>query len=325
MKLQRRQFLQAIAGAAALPPAFSPARAESYPSRPVHLIVGQAAGSGSDIFGRLIGQWLSDRLGQPFIIDNRPGASGNLAAEVVVRAPADGYTVLFANNANTINATLYEKLDFNFIRDFSPVAGMLSVPPVMEVTPSFPAKTVPEFIAYAKTNPGKVNMASAGTGSTSHMCGELFKYLAGVNLLHVPYRGTSPALVDLIAGQVQVMFDVIASSKEFVISGRLRALAVTTSTRSDVLPDVPAVSDFMPGYDASAWGGICAPKNTPSDVIARLNTEINKGLADPTMKARLAELGATALPGSPDNFASFLVNETEKWSKVIQFSGTKAD
>lgn len=308
-----------------MPPTLRFAKADGYPTRPVRFIVGQAAGSGSDIFGRLIGQWLSDRLGQPFVVDNRPGASGNLAAEVVVRAPADGYSVLFANNSNTINATLFRKLDFNFLQDFAPVANILSVPLVMEVTPSFPAKTVPEFIAYAKANPGKVNMASAGTGSTSHMCGELFKYMTGVNLLHVPYRGTSPALVDLIAGQVQVMFDVIASSKEYVASGRLRALAVTTTTRSDVLPDVPPISDFVPGYDASAWGGMCAPKGTPADVIAKLNTEINKGLADPAIKARLADLGAAGLPGSPSDFGKFLVSETAKWAKVIQFSGTKVD
>jgi len=313
------------AGAAMSPAASRLARAQAYPARPVRFIVGQAAGSGSDIFARLMGQWLSDRLGQPFIVENRPGATGNLAAEAVVRAPGDGYTVLFVNNSNTINATLFEKLDFNFIRDFAPVAGILSVPCVMEVNPALPVRTVPEFIAYAKANPGKINMASAGTGSTSHMCGELFKFMAGVNLIHVPYRGTSPALVDLIAGQVQVMFDVIASSKEYVSSGRLRALAVTTVNRSNVLPDIPPVSDFVPGYDASAWGGICAPKDTPAEIIVRLNTEINAGLADPTVKARLADLGATVLPGSPDEFGRFLINETEKWGKVIKFSGTKLD
>jgi tripartite-type tricarboxylate transporter receptor subunit TctC len=310
---------------AALPAASRLAHAQAYPTRPVRFIVGQAAGSGSDIYARVIGQWLSDRLGQPFVVDNRPGATGNLAAEAVVRASADGYTVLFANNSNTINATLYEKMDFNFNRDFAPVAGILSVPLVMEVNPSLPARTIPEFIAYAKANPGTINMASAGTGSVSHMCGELFKFLTGVNLVHVPYHGTSPALVDLIAGQVQVMFDVIASSKEYVESGRLRGLAVTSATRSDVLPALPPVGDFVPGYEASAWGGMCAPRDTPTEVVGRLNAEINAGLANPTVKARLADLGATGLPGSPADFGQFLVEDTNKWGKVIKFSGTKVD
>jgi tripartite-type tricarboxylate transporter receptor subunit TctC len=325
MKLPRRKFLQMATATAVLPAASRLANAQAYPTRPVRFIVGQAAGSGSDIYARVIGQWLSDRLGQPFIVDNRPGATGNLAAEAVVRASPDGYTVLFANNSNTINATLFEKMDFNFIRDFAPVAGILSVPLVMEVNPSLPARTVPEFIAYAKANPGKINMASAGTGSVSHMCGELFKFLTGVNLVHVPYHGTSPALVDLMAGQVQVMFDVIASSKEYVGSGRLRGLAVTTATRSDVLPALPPVGDFVPGYEASAWGGVCAPRDTPTEVISRLNAEINGGLADPTVKARLADLGATGLPGSPADFGRFLVEDTDKWGKVIKFSGTKVD
>ena len=325
MKLPRRKFLQMATAAAALPAASCLANAQAYPTRPVRFIVGQAAGSGSDIYARVIGQWLSDRLGQPFVVDNRPGATGNLAAEAVVRASADGYTVLFANNSNTINATLYEKMDFNFIRDFAPVAGILSVPLVMEVNPSLPARTVPEFIAYAKANPGTINMASAGTGSVSHLCGELFKFLTGVNLVHVPYHGTSPALVDLIAGQVQVMFDVIASSKEYIGSGRLRGLAVTTATRSDVLPALPVIGDFVPGYEANAWGGLCAPRDTPAEVISRLNAEVNAGLADPTVKARLTDLGATGLPGSPADFGRFLVEDTDKWGKVIKFSGTKVD
>jgi tripartite-type tricarboxylate transporter receptor subunit TctC len=325
MKLPRRSFLQLAVGTAAFPAISQIARADVYPTRPVHVIVGQAAGSGSDIFARVMSQWLSERLGQSFIVESRPCATGNIATEVVTKASPDGYTLLFVNNSNTINATFYDNLNFKFIRDIAPVAGILSVPLVMEVNPSFPAKTVPEFIAYAKANPGKINMASAGTGSTSHMCGELFKFMAGVNMLHVPYHGTSPALTDLIAGEVQVMFDVIASSMEHIKSGQLRALAVTTATRSDILPDTPTIADFVPGYDASAWGGIGAPKDTPAEIIDRLNKEINAGLADSKVKARLADLGATVFPGSSIEFGKFLVSDTEKWSNVIKFSGAKPD
>ena len=325
MKLPRRTFLHLAAGTAALPAVSRIASADSYPARPVRFIVGQAAASGSDIFARVMAQWLSERLGQPFIVENRPGATGNIATEVVAKAAPDGYALLFVNNSNTINATLYDNLNFKFGRDIAPVAGILSVPLVMEVNPAFPAKTLPEFIAYAKANPGKINMASAGTGSTSHMCGELFKFMAGINLLHVPYHGTSPALTDLMAGQVQVMFDVIASSMEYVRSGKTRALAVTTAMRSQILPETPTVSDFVPGYDASAWGGVGAPRDTPAEIVDILNKEINAGLADPKVKARLAELGATVLPGSSAEFGQFLTDDTQKWAKVIKFSGAKPD
>jgi tripartite-type tricarboxylate transporter receptor subunit TctC len=325
MKLARRSFVGLAASTAAFPVLSRLAIADTYPTRPVHLIVGQAAASGSDIFAREMGQWLSESFGQSFIIENRPGATGNIATEAVAKASPDGYTLLFVNNSNTINATLYDNLNFKFSRDIAPVAGILSVPLVMEVNPSFPAKTVPEFIAYAKANPGKINMASAGTGSTSHMCGELFKLMTGVNMLHVPYRGTSPALADLIGGQVQVMFDVIASSMEYVKSGKLHALAVTTAVRSEILPDAPTVADFVPGYDAAAWGGIGAPTGTPKETIDKLNTEINTGLADSKVKARLAELGATILPGSSAEFGRFLTDDIRKWSNVIKFSGTQPD
>jgi tripartite-type tricarboxylate transporter receptor subunit TctC len=325
MKLPRRSFIRLALGTAAFPAISRIASADTYPTRPVHLLVGQAAGSGSDIFARVIGQWLSERFGQSFIVENRPGATGNIATEVVAKASPDGYTLLFVNNSNTINSTLYDNLNFKFSLDIAPVAGILSVPLVMEVNPSFPAKTVPEFIAYAKANPGKINMASAGTGSTSHMCGELFKYMAGVNMLHVPYHGTSPALVDLMAGQVQVMFDVIASSMEYIKSDKLRALAVTTTTRSEILPNTATIADFVPGYDASAWGGIGAPRDTPPEIIDRLNKEINAGLADPKVKARLADLGATVLPGSAVEFGKFLAEDTQKWGNVIKFSNVKPD
>jgi tripartite-type tricarboxylate transporter receptor subunit TctC len=323
--LERRAFLRLAAGIVGAPAVIRSASALDYPTRPIRLLVGQAAGSGSDIFSRLIGQWLSDHLHQPVVVENRAGATGNIAAEAVARAEPDGYTLLFVNNSNTINATLYEHLDFNFVQDFAPVAGVLSVPLIMEVNPAVPARSVAEFIAYAKANPGKINMASAGTGSTSHLCGELFMYLTGTELLHVPYRGTSPALADLMAGQVQVMFDVIASSQQYVAAGKLRALAVTTAARSDVLPGVPPVGDFAAGYDASAWGGICAPKGTSADIVALLNNEVNNGLADQGLKSRLAELGGSGLPGSSAEFSEFLRKDTEKWAEVIKFSGVKLD
>jgi tripartite-type tricarboxylate transporter receptor subunit TctC len=323
--LQRRAFLSLAVGIMGVPGAMRATSALDYPTRPIRFLVGQAAGSGSDIYARLIGQWLSDHFHQPVVVENRAGATGNIAAEVVARAETDGYTLLFVNNSNTINATLYEHLDFKFDRDFAPVAGLLSVPLIMEVNPAVPARTVAEFIAYAKANPGKINMASAGTGSTSHLCGELFMYLTGTKLLHVPYRGTSPALADLMAGQVQVMFDVIASSQQYVAAGKLRALAVTTATRSDVLPDIPPMADVVAGYDATAWGGICAPAGISDDIVTMLNTTANVCLDDRRMKSRLAELGAIAMPGSPADFAAFLRKDIERWADVIKFSGVKLD
>jgi tripartite-type tricarboxylate transporter receptor subunit TctC len=274
---------------------------------------------------RLIGQRLSEQLGQPFVIDNRPGAVGNIATEAVVRSPADGYTLLLVGAPHAINATLYDKLNFNFIRDIAPVAGIDREPLVMAVNPSVPARTVPEFIAYAKANPGKISMASAGNGTPSHVSGELFKMMAGVNMVHVPYRGGGPALPDLLAGQVQVMFPSMSSSIEYVRTGKLRALAVTTATRSDALPQVSTVSDFVPGFEATLWTGIGAPKNTPADIVDKLNREINAGLADPTIKARLADLGGTPLVGSPADFGKLIADETEKWAKVVKFAGIKAD
>ena len=326
MKLpRRRQFLLLAAGAAALPAVSRFAWAQAYPSRPVRIIVGQAAGSGSDIAARLLGQRLSERLGQPFVVENRPGAAGNLATEAVVRAPPDGYTLLLSNVANAINATLYDKLSFVFLRDIAPVASIFHVPQVMVVHPSVPAKTVPEFIAYAKANPGKVNMASAGIGSVHHVAGELFKFMTGIDMIHVPYRGTTPAMTDLLAGQAQVMFDVTPSSTPHIKAGRLRALAVTTATRADVLPEVPVMGDFVPGYEASAWLGFCAPKDTPASIIVMLNSEVNGGLADPPIKARFADLGATVLPGSPAEFGKLIADDTEKWGKVIRAANIKAE
>jgi tripartite-type tricarboxylate transporter receptor subunit TctC len=325
MKLPRRQFLHLAAGAAALPALSRIARAQAYPTRPVRIIVGFAPGGATDIMARLIGQWLSERLDQQFVIENRPGAGGNLGTEAVVRAPADGYTLLVVTAVNAINATLYEKLSFNFIRDVAPVAGIHREPNVMKVNPSVPVKTVPEFIAYAKANPGKINMASGGIGAPSHVSGELFKMMTGVNLVHVPYRGAGPALVDLLGGQVQVNFSTMSSSIEYIRAGRLRALAVTTATRSPVLPDVPTVAEFVPGYESSFWTGVGAPKNTPAEIVDRLNKKINAALADPKMKARLAELGATVLTGSPGDFGKFIAAETEKWGKVVKFVGVKAD
>ncbi len=325
MKFPRRKFLHLAAGAAALPAVSRFAWALDYPTRPVRIILGFAAGGPSDILARLLGQWLSERLHQPFVAESRPGAGSNIATEAVVRAPADGHTLLLATAANAINATLYDKLNYNFIGDMVPVASIISVPQVMEVNPSFPAKTVPEFIAYAKANPGKVNMASAGNGTVQHVAGELFKVMTGVDMQHVPYRGTPPAVTDLIGGQVQVMFDTMPSSIEYVRAGKLRALAVTTLTHAEALPDLPTVDSFVRGYESSAWYGIAAPKGTPAEIVDRLNREINAALADSTMKSRLAELGGTVLPGSPANFGKLIADETEKWAKVVRVSGAKPD
>ena len=322
MKFPRRRFLHL---AAALPAVSRMARAQAYPSRPVRIIVPFAAAGAFDIMARLIGQWLSERLGQPFVIENRPGAGTNIGTETVVKAPPDGYTLLLAGTPNAINATLYEKLNFNFIRDIASVAGISRAPLVMAVHPSVPAKTVPEFIAYAKANPGKISMASAGIGAPSHVSGELFKMMAGVNLVHVPYRGAGPALVDLLAGQVQVGFPSMPSSIEYVRAGKLRALAVTSATRSDALPDIPTVGEFLPGYEASALYGIGAPKGTPVEIIDMLNKEINEALGDPKMKARLADLGGTPLLGSAADFGKLIAEETEKWANLIKFAGIKAN
>jgi tripartite-type tricarboxylate transporter receptor subunit TctC len=327
MRLPRRQFLHLAAGAAALPAMsrIAGAQAQSYPTRPVRWVVGFPAGQGADIVTRIMAQWLSERLGQPFVVDNRPGASSNIATELVVHAPADGYTLLSVNSSNLVNATLYEKLPYNFIRDIDPVASIDRVPLVMEVNPRVPVKTVPEFIAYAKANPGKLNMASGGNGNSTHMAGELFKMMTGVDLIHVPYRGSAPALTDLLGGQVQVMFDIIASSIEHIRSGKLRALAVTTAARQETLPDVPTVGEFVPGYEAIAVTGVGTPKGTAAAIVNKLNAEINAGLADPKLKARLADLGVIALAGSPADFGRLIAEDTEKWGKVVKFSGAKPD
>src|SRR5450759_522783 len=325
MKFPRRQFLHLAAGAALLPGVSNIARAQSYPTRPIRLIVGYTPGGSADLTARLMGQWLSERLGQSFVIENRPGGGTNIATEAAVRADPDGYTFLLVAPANAINATLYGKLNFNFLRDIEPVAGIIRFPNVVVVNPSLPIKSIPELIAYAKANPGKLNMASSGNGSTIHMSGELFKMLTGIDMVHVPYRGGAPALTDLIAGQVHVMFDNIPTCAEHVKSGRLRGLAVTSTTRSEVLPDLPTVADFLPGYEASAWYGFGAPKNTPAEIIDRLNKEINAILADPAAKARFAELGAFLLPGTAADFGKLLADETEKWGKLVKFAGAKVD
>jgi tripartite-type tricarboxylate transporter receptor subunit TctC len=325
MKLPRRTFLCLAAGAAALPVVSRVARAQTYPTRPVRWVVAAGAGSTADIVVRLMGQWLSERLGQPFVVEHRPGAGANIGTEAVVRAPADGYTLLLVNPANAINATLYDKLNFNFIRDIAPVAGLIRGPFVMLVNPSFPANTVPEFIAYAKAHPGTINFASGGTGFASHLAGELFKAMTGVNMVHVPYRGQAPAMTDLLAGQVQVMFDPVVSSIANIRAGKLRPLAVTTSTRSEALPDIPTVGEFLPGYEASVWFGAGVPKNTPTEIVDRLNKEINDALADPKIKARLADLGGTVLPGSPADFGKLIADETEKWGKVIRAANIKPE
>jgi tripartite-type tricarboxylate transporter receptor subunit TctC len=325
MKLARRQFLHLAAGAAALPAASRFAWAQAYPSRPVSIVVGYAAGGAADITARLVGQWLSERLGQPFIVESRPGAGTNIGAAAVVRAAPDGCTLLLASAANAINATLYDKLNFNFARDIAPVGGITSLSLVMVVNPSVPAKTVPEFIAYAKANPGKLNMASGGNGTPSHVAGELFKMMAAVDMTHVPYRGETPAIIDLIGGQAQVFFPTILSSLEQVRAGKLRALAVTSARRSDALPDLPIVSEFLPDYEAGSWFGIGAPKNTPAEIIDRLNRQINAGLADPKLKARLADLGGAPMPGTPAEFGNLVAAETEKWGKVVKFAGMKPE
>jgi tripartite-type tricarboxylate transporter receptor subunit TctC len=326
MKLpRRRHFLHLAAGAVALPAVSRIAWAQAYPTRPVRIIVGFPGGSPSDIGARLIGQWLSERLGQPFVIENRPGAGSNVGTEFVVRAPPDGYTLLMVTATNAVNATLYDQLNFNFISDIAPVASIVRNPGVMVVNPSFPAKTVPEFIAYAKANPGKINMATAGLGTNQHIYGELFKVMAGVDLVPVHYRGSPPALTDLLGGQVQVIFDVLLSSITYIKAGKLRALAVTTATRSAALPDIPTVGEFVPGYEASGWQGIGAPRNTPAEIVDKLNREINAGLADPTMKARITDLGGTVFISSPADFGKVIAADTEKWGKVIRAANIKAE
>jgi tripartite-type tricarboxylate transporter receptor subunit TctC len=325
MKLPRRKFLQLAAGAAALPGASRVARAQAYPTRPVRLILTTTPGGPADLVARPMGQWLSECLGQPVIIENRPGAGSNVGTEAVVRAAPDGYTLLLVATGNASNATLYENLNFDFIRDIAPVASLIRGPFVMVVNAAFPAKTIPEFIAYAKANSGKINFASGGTGFASHLSGELFKMMTGVNMVHVPYRGQSAAMTDLLGDRVQVMFDPVVSSLPHIRAGKLRPLAVTTSTRSEMLPDIPTVGDFLPGYEASIWFGVGAPRNTPSGIVDRLNREINAGLADPALKARLADLGGTVLAGSPADFGKLIAEETEKWAKVIKFANIKPD
>ena len=325
MKLPRRIFLHLAAGAAVLPAVSSIATAQAYPARPVRIIVGFPAGGGVDIIARLMGEWLSARLGQPFVIETRPGAATNIATEAVVRAPPDGYTLLLVNAANATNATLYEKLNFNFIRDIAPVAGIIVVPMVMVVNPSVPAKTVPDFIAYAKANPGKINLASGSIGGPSHVAGELFKMMTGTDMLLVPYRGMAPAVTDLLGGQVQVLFNSLPASIGYIKADRLRALAVTTATRAELLPDIPTISEFFPGYEASQWYGLGVPANTPAEIVDKLNKEVNAALADPKMKARLADLGGVALLGSSAEFGRLIAEETEKWAKVVKFAGIKAD
>jgi len=325
MKLVRRQFLHLAAGAAALSSLPRISRAQTYPSRPVRIVVGFPPGGVTDLYARLIGQWLSERFGQPFVIENRPGAANNIATEAVVRAPADGHTLLMLNPTNAINATLYERLNYNFIRDIAPVASLARSPFVMEVNPSVPAKSVPEVIAYGKVNPGKLNMGSAGVGSPLHVAGELFKMTAGINMIHVPYRGSGPMLTDLLGGQVQLAFDPISSSIEYIRAGKLRALAVTAAARADVLPDIPTVGEFIPGYEAIDWSGVGVPRSTPDAIIAKLNAEINAALVNPKVMTRLTDLGSTPTLLSPADFGNFIAEETEKWGKVVKFAGIKAE
>jgi len=325
MDIPRRRFLH-LAGATAVIPALSrSATAQDYPTRAVHILVGFPPGGGADLSARLIGQWLSERLGQPFVIENRPGAATNIATEAVVRASADGYTLLLAFTSNAINASLYGRLDFNFIEDTAPVAMIMRTPEVMLVSPSFPAKTVREFIAYAKANPGTLNMASGGKGALGHVTGELFKAMTGVDMVHVPYRGDAAAIVDLLAGRVQVHFSGIASSIEFIKSGKLRALAVTTTMRSQALPDIPAMDEFVPGFESSAWFGVCAPHNTPTQIVDKLNTGINEALVDPKIVGRIADLGGTPLPGSPADCGKLIAEDTEKWAKVVKLANIKPE
>jgi tripartite-type tricarboxylate transporter receptor subunit TctC len=325
MTLPRRRFLQLAAAATIVPTVARTARAQTYPARPVRIIIGYTPGGSADITARLLAQWLTERLGQSFVVESRPGGGTNIATEAAVRAPADGYTLLLVAPANAINATLYEKLNYDFLRDIAPVAGLIRFPNIMEVNPSVPVKTVPEFIAYAKANPGKINYASSGNGSTIHMSAELFKMMAGVDMVHVPYRGGAPALTDMLGGQVQVMFDNLPTSIEHVMSGRLRPLGITSATRAALLPDVPTVADAVPGYESSAWYGVGAPKSTPVEIIDRLNNEINAILAEPKVKTRVAEMGATEVAGSPADFGKLIAEETEKWGKVVKFSGAKAE
>jgi tripartite-type tricarboxylate transporter receptor subunit TctC len=325
MKLHRRRFLQLTAAGIAAPAFSHLALAEDYPARPVRVIAGFGAGGGVDITARLIGQWLNEKLGQSFVVENRTGAGGNIGTEAVVTAAPDGYTLLLATVPNAVNASLYTNLKFNFIRDIAPVAGIIRVPMFIMVHPSVPVKTVPELIAHAKANPGKVNMASAGNGSAPHMAGELFKMMTGVDMVHVPYRGQGQALTDLLGGTVQVLFATAPGTTEYVTSGKLRALGVTTATRAQVLPDVPPVGVFVPGYETSQWYGMCAPGKTPAEIIGKLNKEINAAITDPGMKARLAALGGEPLPGTPADFGKLIAEETEKWAKVVQAAGLKPE
>jgi tripartite-type tricarboxylate transporter receptor subunit TctC len=323
MKRSRRRFLRLAGGAAALPVLPRMARAQRYPSRPVHIVLGFPPGGSSDVIGRLMAQWLSERLGQPFVFENRPGAGSNIGTEMGARASPDGHTLLWATSANAINATLYRNLNFDFVRSFAPVAGVFRVPNVMEVNPSVPVRTVAEFIAYAKANPGKINYASGGIGSTSHLAGELFKFMTGVDMHHVPYRGSAPALIDLLSGEVQAMFDLMPASIGYIRSGKLRALAVTTATPSEALPELPTLNQFLPGYEASTWNGVSVPRNTPAEIIDMLNSHINAGLADANIKARLTELGAIVLAGSPADFGRLAAEETERWGRVIRAADIK--
>jgi tripartite-type tricarboxylate transporter receptor subunit TctC len=325
MKLPRRTFLRIAAGFAALPALPLPARAQGYPTRPVYIMVGLAAGGGLDILARLLGMWLSERLGEPVVIENRPGAATNLATEAVVRAPPDGYTLLMAATTNAINATLYNNLTFNFIRDIAPVASTTRSPLVMVVNPAFPARTVPAFIAYAKANPGKVSFASGGNGTPLHVAGELLKTMTGIEMVHVPYKGAAPALADLLGGQVQMIFSDLPSAIAYIRAGKLRALAVTTAARAEALPDVPVLGDFVTGYEASLWQGLAAPKGTPAEVINRLNATINAGLADPALRARLADLGSTAFAGSPTDFGKLIADDTAKWAKVVRAANLRPE
>jgi tripartite-type tricarboxylate transporter receptor subunit TctC len=322
MKVHRRRMLQLTAVAAALS---NIVHAETYPSRPAHIVLGFPPGGSSDVIGRMLAASLAQRLGQPFVFDNRPGAGSNIGTEWVAKSAADGYTLLWSTSANAINATLYQNLNFNFIRDFTAVAGVFQIPNVMEVNPALPIKSVPEFIAYAKANPGKINFASGGIGSTSHMAGELFKFMTGVDIRHVPYRGSAPALIDLLGGQVQAMFDLMPASIGYIRAGKLRALAVTTAVASPALPDLPTVAQFVPGYEVGTWNGVNAPTGTPKDIVDKLNQGINAGLSDPVIKARLANLGATEISGSPADFAKLVSVETDKWAKVVKFAHIQAE
>jgi tripartite-type tricarboxylate transporter receptor subunit TctC len=325
VRLPRRKFLHAAAGVVSLPFVSQLARADTYPSRPVHLLIGYLPGGSADMTARLFGQWLSDRLGQQFVVESRAGASTNIATEAVIRSAPDGYTLFLASPANATNAALYDKLNFDFLREVVPIAGLIRFPDVVDVNLAMPVRSIPELIAYAKANPGKINFASSGVGSTLHVAGELFKMMTGVNIVHVPYRGAAPAMLDLIGGRVEVIFGNVPTSMEFIRSGKIRPLAVTSAQRVEVLPDLPVVADFVPGYEASAWYGLVGPKGTPPEIVDRLNREVNVLLADPAVKARLGELGASLLPGSPADWGKLLADETEKWGKVIRFAGIKAE